>query len=214
MNTSRLQSPSTNAKITFMTKLILAGLLLCSLNYSCSKKDHAEAAPPAGQPILQQAVRTIEYPIDLDFTKQSTLFIYSDSTDPYPYFREQDFEFHAVSDSNLPNDSSGSIVAILQNYSYFTKTYSAPEIIVTANAENRSNFFRIVPDSVFNVFNLAYQNGSVSFSGTCHAVPDPQSKKYETITSVKSQPLYFSGSFDSSNHTGNIKIKGSVYLSN
>lgn len=193
-----------------MKKLLLIVFVLSALNYSCSKKDHwtlGQGAPPL----------LIEYPVDLNFTvNPSCNIVY----DPFSYGITVHFKFSAGSDSNLPNDTLGSHIKVFQDYtSYYSgvtysvdddKYYTVPEFDISANGQNDANHFIIQPaDSGFNLFTRPFQNDTVSISGTCKAIGG--NGKYSSI-GQKISPLIFSGFMDTTNHTGSIRIKGSVYL--
>jgi hypothetical protein len=190
-----------------MKKLLFVVVILSSLNYSCSKKDHYIVIAPATPPL-------IEYPIDLNFTINPACQIFYNFPYSDPMLEERDFYFFAYSHSSLPDDTSGSYINVSQTYFYYNDSFSVPQFIVSAKGQNGINYFGITPDSSdFNLFTLPYQNGFAFFSGTCQAAPAPGSMKYHTISSLKTQPLSFSGFFDLLNGTGSIRIKGSVYLS-
>lgn len=192
-----------------MKKLLLLLLSLSALNYSCFKKDNttiiAPAQPPPPTPL-------IEYPIDLNFNINSSYYISFDSTNDYPWFREKNFYFSADSKSNLPNDTSGSNIYVSQGYSYYGQTYSDASMVITPNDQNsypNQDDFIVQPIRNFNFFSLTYQSGAAVFSDTCYITAGDG--KYINI-SKKIIPLIFSGFIDSANGTGNIRIKGSVYL--
>lgn len=188
-----------------MKKLLILVSILSILNYSCSKKEHTIIAAP---PLL------VEYPIDLNFTINPKCSIEGDSYiyEPNPDLKY--FHFFAGCDSNLPNDASGSYINISQTiFSDYYPNDSIPQIIISTREQSNINYFGIIPDSSdFNVFNLPYQNGFASFSGTCQVAAAPASMKYHTMSSLKTRPLTYSGYFDLLNSTGNFRIKGSVYL--
>lgn len=186
-----------------MKKLLLVVSIFSALNYSCSKKDQSEVTVPP---------QLTEYPIDLNFAIRPSCSIITDNTS-YLYPDIVDFHFFAGCNSSLPDDTSGSYINISQTYFDYDQSYSAPQFIISANGQNGNNYFGIKPDSSdFNLFKLPYQNGFASFSGTCQIAPAPDSRKYHNISSLKTQPLIFSGFFDIVNNTGSIRIKGSIYL--
>lgn len=189
-----------------MKKKLFVLLIVLIANYSCSKKDQAIVITP---PPL------IEYPIDLkfDITPECQIKIDSFDDNYYGEGKSSYFNFFARSNSNLPNDSSGSYITISQNYYDDAQIYTIPQFIISSNAQNGNSFFGIIPDSSdFNLFKLPYQNGYVAFSGTCQVAPAPASRKYHAIRNIRTQPLTFSGFFDISNNTGSFSLKGTVYL--
>jgi hypothetical protein len=190
---------------TLLIVVLIVVLSLFALNNSCSKKDQSiitvsQPTPPA----------PIEYPIDLNFSINTSCYIFYDSTNDYPWFREKDFYFFAYSKSNLPNNTSGSYIDIQQIYGYYSQTYNDAEFIISTNEPfPNENGLHIQPRKKFNFFTLPYQSGVALFSDTCYVTAG--SGKYIRI-GQKNTPLIFSGFIDLTNGTGSVRIKGSVYL--
>lgn len=191
-----------------MKKLLLAISILSALNYSCSKKDHI-IIPSTPPPILT------EYQVDLNFTINPVCRISYDDGAGYPPFKEKDFEFYASSDSNLPNDNSGTHIDVNQVYSYYYDYETTSSNIFHISIKGQQNpptdedGFYMQTRNNFNFFNLPYQSGIASFSDTCYVTGG--NGKYSGI-GQKVTPLIFSGFMDTTNHTGSIRIKGFVYL--
>jgi hypothetical protein len=193
-----------------MKKIFSILVVLVMVLYSCYKKDPdtfiGTPAPPPPKVF-------IEYPIDLNFTIGPSCSITHDDGAGYAPMEEDDFEFYASSESNLPDDSSGTDITAYQIYSYYYKKYDDARFIIgiknQQNPGHEDNYVYVQPAKDFNFFTLASQPGVATFSDTCYITAG--SGKYVSI-GQKTSPLVFSGYIDLANGTGNFSIKGSVYL--